>query len=77
MEKNTYKKIRETHTNGHAQKIRIFQVLINNMWIWQIGTLVSLFYSFKYLLFYLTFSPLYRPVPAALGSPFLRPKSPS
>ena len=27
--------------------------------------------------FYLTFSPLYRPVPPALGSPFLRPKSPS
>ena len=31
MEKNTYKKIRETHTNGHAQKIRIVQVLTNNM----------------------------------------------
>ena len=52
MDKNTYKKIRETHTNGHAQKIRIVQVLTNNMWIWQIGRLVSLFYSFKYLLFY-------------------------
>ena len=52
MEKNTYKKICETHTNGHAQKIRIVQVLTNNMWIWQIGRLVSLFYSFKYLLFY-------------------------
>ena len=52
MEKNTYTKIRETHTNGHAQKIRIVQVLTNNMWIWQIGRLVSLFYSFKYLLFY-------------------------
>ena len=25
------KKIRETHTNGHAQKIRIVQVLTNNM----------------------------------------------
>ena len=25
----------------------------------------------------LTLSPLYRPVPPALGSPFLRPKSPS
>ena len=52
MEKNTYKKIWETHTNGHAQKIQIVQVLTNNMWIWQIGRLVSLFYSFKYLLFY-------------------------
>ena len=31
MDKNTYKKIRETHTNGHAQKIRIVQVLTNNM----------------------------------------------
>ena len=31
MEKNTYKKIRETHTNGHAQKNRIVQVLTNNM----------------------------------------------
>ena len=29
--KNMYKKIRETHTNGHAQKIRIVQVLTNNM----------------------------------------------
>ena len=52
MEKNTYKKIRQTHTNGHAQKIRIVQVPSNNMLIWQIGRLVSLFYSFKYLLFY-------------------------
>ena len=47
MEKNPYKKIRETHTIGHAPK----KVLTNNMWIWQIGRLVSLFYSFKYLLF--------------------------
>ena len=31
MDKNTYKKIQETHTNGHAQKIRIVQVLTNNM----------------------------------------------
>ena len=31
MEKNSYKKIRQTHTNGHAQKIRIVQVLSNNM----------------------------------------------
>ena len=31
MEKNTYKKIRETHTNGHAQKIRIVKVIRKNM----------------------------------------------
>ena len=31
MEKNTYTKIRGTHTNGHAQKIRIVQVHTNNM----------------------------------------------
>ena len=58
MEKNTNKKIRQTHTNGHAQKIRIVQVLSNNMWICQIGRLVSLFYSFKYLLFYFTLLPI-------------------
>ena len=32
---------------------------------------------FGILILYLTFSPLYRPVPAALGSPFLRLKPPS
>ena len=31
MEINMYNKIRETHRNGHAQKIRIVQVLTNNM----------------------------------------------
>ena len=29
LEKNTYTKIQETHTNDHAQKIRIVQVLTN------------------------------------------------
>ena len=43
------------------------------------SSLVGRMLSIKFLIFYslLTFSPLYRPVPAALDSPFYRPLAPA
>ena len=38
---------------------------------------VQLKFLIQYIRSALTFSPLYRPVPPALGSPFLRLKPPS
>ena len=55
----------------------LFKTPQGSFYLYNFANNIGMEISFASVESSLTFSPLYRPVPPALDSPFLRPKSPS